>query len=208
MSIRIPPGYAEAWLQFTIATDPEPMYTSLGVGLASGITPSVAATNNILDVMTARIGPLLGASYVTRGSHVLWGQDAPDDVRIDGTGGTVNGTGSAPLPNNTAMLVKKSTTEGGRRGRGRMFIPGIQEASVDDAGVIAAATRTLYQTELNTMLANLVGLPEVAAAALFRPARAAGPGGVPPFLPGLPPAQIVGLTLDQRVATQRRRMRR
>lgn len=195
MSARIPPGFAEAWYRFTVVGDSEPMFCSLGVNLAVGITPDTTTANNILGAGAANLRALLSSATTWDGGHVIFGADGGDN-RVDSTLAPVTGTsGATPLPPNCAMLIRKMTVLGGRRNRGRLFVPGISNTGVSNAGVIAPATLSAYQTSATAWMAALVATAEVVDLSLFHDTA--------PFTP----TNITALVCQGRLATQRRRLR-
>jgi hypothetical protein len=116
-----------------------------------------------------------------------------------------NGTAATTMfPPNVAVLIKKRTALGGRRGRGRMYFPWfLGEGDADERGSISAAVQ-----------ANLS-----AACENFRLAIAAASGAVPgtpmvllhstaPLGPAVAPTPVIALVVDPLVATQRRRLGR
>jgi len=196
MSARIPPGYAEASVQFRLASDPEPMLVSLGLALAIGVTPDVAVTNEIIDLMGDQFRLFVCDDYTIGAGWVTFGQDGPDDIRVDGTQNPQNGSiVSDPLPNNGALLVRKLTALGGRRHRGRMFVPGIASGVVSGNGNVATATVNVAQAAMNTMLTGLTGLASLTGAALLHNSA--------PFNP----TEISSFVVVPKIATQRRRLR-
>jgi hypothetical protein len=107
--------------------------------------------------------------------------------------GTVTGDSDAPQ---VAMLVHKVTALGGRAGRGRMYQPGVPDAFVNGAGEltgttagIATAAYSLFRTILEESDTPMVVLH--------------GEGS-----PISTPTPVIGLSVDTRCATQRRRNRR
>lgn len=100
------------------------------------------------------------------------------------------------LPPNCAVLLRKSTGLGGRRNRGRMFVPPVWpvEGSVSGAGVLGTgipATIEGWWNFTRTTMAT-AGFPWVLC------------HSEAPFTP----TPITGLSCDTRVASQRRRLRR
>jgi hypothetical protein len=195
MSARIPPGFAEAWWKFEISTDPEPMFTAVGIDLAVGVGATQVGTDNILAAGLDELRVFASSDYTVTGSHVIWGQDGAD-LRFDGSLPGQPGTGTSnPLPNNCASLVRKGTALGGRRGRGRMYIPGIAEANVSNNGTISTTPLATLQTAMNNFQLDIVNTAEVEALALLHSSA--------PFTP----TAITDLKVQPRIATQRRRMR-
>lgn len=105
-----------------------------------------------------------------------------------------NGTGSAAPPN-TCSLTRKQVAGVSNRFAGRMFYPGVVEAQVDDAGIVSPTLMGFYQTALTTFLTSMND-------AGFHPVVFSTK---PEFST---PHTVVALTAQNRVATQRRRLRR
>lgn len=57
------------------------------------------------------------------------------DPQTDATGAGVGGVGTGTLPSFNSMLVQKRTNGGGRRGRGRMFLPAPTEGDQDGSSL-------------------------------------------------------------------------
>lgn len=95
-------------------------------------------------------------------------------------------------PPNVTFLVRKRTALGGRANRGRLFLPGVAEAAVQNGGEIAAGTIAALQTACNDWLAGLTTLqmPMV----LLHNASS-------------DPTDVSQLVVDSTAATQRRRLR-
>lgn len=93
---------------------------------------------------------------------------------------------------NTALLVQKRTATGGRRGRGRMFVPGLDQDDVTGAGKLTSTALALWQGKADEFLGH-------AAIAAFPPVLLhADAGG---------PHALTDLVVSTTVATQRRRLR-
>lgn len=97
---------------------------------------------------------------------------------------------------NTSVLIRKSTSLGGRMNSGRMFIPGISETVVSEAGMLSGGAHTAWQVAAENFLEALQtkGVPMVLLHSSSQ-------------IQGLPLA-VTSLQVDNRVATQRRRLRR
>lgn len=111
----------------------------------------------------------------------------------------VNAHGSAGnpgVPANTALLVKKVTSFGGRKGRGRMFLPGIQSSVIDPNGNLHSGFLTTALANLNDFLGKL-GAAQLPMALLHGDHET-----------GLAPYEVNVLDIGSKVATQRRRLRR
>lgn len=197
MSNRVPVGCLEAWCQFTLSTDPEPMYTSLGIELvipAPG--PNQTDTDAILNIMIDRFKAMVANDYTVGPGHCVWG-NIGGDTRIDGSmAGEVGTNGTEPLPQNSAILIRKSTGQGGRRAQGRLYVPGLDNTDVAANGSLTAAAQAALQTQADGLLTDLNALAVVDNVVLLHNSA--------PF----DPSPILSLTVQKFLATQRRRMRR
>lgn len=112
------------------------------------------------------------------------------------------GLAVATLPMNCAALVRKGTALAGRRGNGRMYLPGIPEGEVDSGGLLTTGHRAVIQGAVTTFLATTAAA-DVPLHLLHSPS---GPEVDPPSaVPAATP--ITSLTVLARIATQRKRLR-
>lgn len=107
-----------------------------------------------------------------------------------------DGQGDPTGAPNLAFLIRKETAIGGRAGRGRMFLPGVPETSVDPGGQITSTAVTNLQGQLDNFLLELEGvdLPLVVLHSAGSPIST--------------PTPITGLSVQTTGATQRQRLRR
>lgn len=222
MSDRLPQDTAELWLEFTTPTDPESMFCGLGIGgfdddlhgLPVDVDfPSVGALIAALGDIQTAIAAGISADYDTGPGYVLVGGD-DEPSRYDATESFAGGLVGDAAPSNCALLLKKYTTRAGRRGRGRMYVPGIPEALVEPGGQVDSAHLAFWNTTiLPTVLGFVTDLGsgftdgEIAPVLLHDLLRDPETGDPIPGS-GLPPDRMVALQPDGRIATQRRRLRR
>lgn len=136
----------------------------------------------MIGPLTARMGTLVGPPVVGVSSF--------------------SGKGLANLASpaaHTAALIHKRSARGGRRGRGRLFIPWcLEDTYVDEAGAINMALHgNALQTVLNTWRTAMVSAA-IPMVLLHRPGLS--PTGIPD--------NVTALALDPIVGTQRRRLGR
>lgn len=108
-------------------------------------------------------------------------------------------------PPSVSLLVQKATNLGGRRGRGRVYIPWVtQEAAINDVGNIDGTSLAVrQQNALNWFLAlENGGIPANTPTPMVVLHDEAGAGVEPA------PTPVVGLVVSQLVANQRRRLGR
>jgi hypothetical protein len=103
--------------------------------------------------------------------------------------------GAQCVPPNTSVLFKKTTPQGGRRGQGRFFLPCVPETAVDNSGLLSDEYRVPFQTAADEFLDALEasGIPMLLLHSTERS--------------GELPLPVTKLSVSNRVATQRRRMR-
>ena len=199
MAALIPLGFAQVNLRWTLTGDLEEMVSTIGITLdGTSETPEAVAQSVATYWLAAWPAASLSNAYQFVGATAYVGQDggppASGEYLINSSGGS----SSAKLPNNCAVLVRKNTGTGGRRNRGRMYLPAgyIDEGQVDNLGVINGAVVTSMQSQMNAFRTALAGSGEV---------------GVPVILHSeLPstPTVVTSFSVQTRIATQRKRLRR
>lgn len=199
----IPLGFADISLQFQSSATPRPAFVTFGVATAE-TDPMVLG----LAVQTATIAASSFMSKMDNGVtltavHVSLGTTNPDEplhaVFPSTTAGSIV-LGSPPP--NVAVLMHKRTARGGRRGRGRLFVPWYCQATdISEAGIIAATPLAGIQTAMTTWLGLLAPNQMVILHSV------SAPGVDEPTTPGTPNI-VTSLTADRLVATQRRRLGR
>lgn len=158
-----------------------PTHASAAACAASGLAEFVGEIMPVLtdDVTLVSVLCKLGPN-----------EDGPSAEVASGAAGGISGNTTSP---NVAILVHKLTAHGGRHGRGRMYLPGLGEGTVDNGGNIASGSVSDYNAALLGFLGGLDD-DDVSAVLLHSDATT--------------PYPIIGLTADGRAATQRRRLRR
>ena len=101
----------------------------------------------------------------------------------------------ACVPPNTALLVRKATSQGGRKAQGRYFVPGVPEVQLDPTGTIS----TLYMGDYVRQQADFLEKLEEATLGMWL-LHSREESDVLPYA-------VVSLSPQAKVATQRRRLR-
>lgn len=104
-------------------------------------------------------------------------------------------TSGNAVPPQVAVLIRKNTVQGGRKGQGRFFLPGIPEAGVSSAGV-------LDQAYVNDIQAAMDAFHESLADQLMPMLLLHSVEGSSDL-----PLAVTRLVVQSKVATQRRRLR-
>lgn len=202
MSLVIPPGFGSAAFVLTGTPGTQPYVTTLGLDLSEYGGDFVLAANTAKAAYFAAFSAVTSSNLVLDRVTLTVGSDGPGGS-VDSTSGpaAMTRTGSFP-PTALSAIARKSTSVLGRRGRGRMFLPGVvNEDQVDQDGSITNAGRTAVQGALNTFFNELV-TPTDPGALPLPPVLLHGPG-----LPVLPPTPIEGFTVSDTVGWVRGRIR-
>lgn len=203
MALIVPPGFAQFGCAVSTPEDPERMYMTFGLDIqaaAGDVDAVVSKLGNLFQTLWQSVGPI---AYETTGYSIAIGQDGGSPISTTGDwpmGPGGGGLAGACVPQNTAFLVKK-TAGGGRHGTGRMYVPGVLEDDVSNVGVVKPTKRQLLNDAFGAFLDGLAdaggfGAGETPMYILH------GSGGAVP-----PPSRVTRLVTDQRVGTQRRRLR-
>jgi hypothetical protein len=191
----IPEGFAQINAINTGAGVPTGAQWTLGIGLEDSLfTPETLAKEFENWLLNSGLYQSVANDVAVTSVLCKFGPNntGPSFLEVANEPGS-GGTGGPP---NTAFLVHKQTSLGGRAGRGRFFLPGVPEAVVNSNGLLTSGTATA----VNNRLSDFIG--EMTAS-----------GVVPVVLhnegsPIVIPTAITAMTCDAKVATQRRRLRR
>ncbi len=204
MSLIIPDGFALASFRMQIAIGGDPLVFTLGLE-GEGPDHDYFASLSALAIDATASGFMFNASAMSNDyqflgiSATVGTPDGPLPVVIDRF---VQGTASIDTPPvNSALLVKKRTALGGKRNRGRMFLPPawISEGAIGARGNFTTAGDVI-QSYMNDLY-GLLGDNDLSPMLLHAPSR------VRPEDPVPPPTPIVQFVLERLLATQRQRMR-
>ena len=195
----IPPEFFNAFFGYTLASDPEPMFTTLGFEFAPQLTiqEQNAAALEVGANWSTAMKAVAPQPYTLGPHHFEIGVLNFPNRRIDGAAVDAGSGNTSALPNNSTMLVKKVTNLGGRQGRGRMFVPGASLGGVSDNGTLTPGIRGAFQDAIDEFVTLVALMLDIEQAVLFHDSAS----------PITTPTPLSGLLVDGRIATQRRRMR-
>jgi len=191
MTMVIPEGFSLVNILFGGTAVPRGAAITFGVD--NGGQTSNAVTSDVIGALT--VSGLIDNLSTSINTVMVRAKNGPnatgpfaENPHVDAGAGPA----AAVVPN-TAGLVKKSTALGGRKGRGRFYLPGLPEGNVDSGGSIDSALVTAINTDLATFLATLAtnGSPMVLLHSDLTT-----------------PTLVTSLSLEVVAATQRRRLRR
>lgn len=194
-----PPGFATCSYELTLSGLSRPAYVTFGVDPTE--TDPTTITTQLLSAWSAAgsLNTLMDSNVTMTAVRVSLGTDGSADlVYVNATSVVGGASGQASLPPNCAVLFHKTTSRGGRRGRGRMYLPwSVAELSVDEPGIIVPATVTSHTAAATAwrVALNAGGNPLVL---LHSDGKTAKPA----------PDVVNTMVADRLVATQRRRLGR
>jgi len=188
----IPANYAQIGLHFGIENAPRDAWVIHGVA-------DVIPTNSPSEIFDALL-PCLEDKWPTDLSDACTLFEVKIKCGPDDTGPfglfpcTIGGTraGEVEAPQQSA-LVTKNTTHGGRKGRGRMYLPGIGIGETSTGGLLVSSFRTALQADLDIYIDDLAAA-DIPMVVLHADATS-------PYL-------VDSLTVQSLTATQRRRLRK
>lgn len=196
MAIVIPEDYGLATFKWSSAASGRIYNTTVGFAAPDLLTAATGLGNVVTGLQGA--GEIFNAAQMLLGYSFV-GADATYVNELGpqmlSAAANVSGTKSGePVPPNCAFLATKRTARGGRRGRGRFFLPPVwvPEHEINAAGVISSGQVTIVQLLLEGLIAEM-SAQDIPAVLLH------SDGGTPD--------EITGVTVQSRLATQRRRLR-
>ncbi len=202
MPLIIPPGFGQAVYEISLTNDDEIMVVTMGHNLSAWGGSFQDAAEDLFAAFKANMAPQLGNDYFAEGVTLYVGQDGGPPLVFQSTGARQAGSSSMnTLPQNSAYLIRKRTGAAGRRGRGRIYLPGVPEAAVSNTGVLVASQITAVQAAATGWFSELTAPTFGLASPPVVLHRSEGIGVEPP------PTVITSFSVAAQIATQRRRLR-
>lgn len=149
----IPADFAQVNFKYGGLAAPTGAENVIGVLIGADTDPADTAAHAIA-AWTDNIAALVVNDLTLVSVLVKYGPNATGLAAEVGSGQTGAAGGAGMTPQN-ALLVRKNTTHGGRKGRGRLFLPGITEGTADESGTISGGTVAIYQAGFDGFLADL-----------------------------------------------------
>lgn len=198
MTLEIPPGFAEVIIPISHPLQSHVATVTFGIDVSGEGGVDSGTADNVMLQWANAMDAIFDSALTMGPVHLIVGQDGGDPESIEGTTTSLGASAHASPPPNVAVLIKKVTSTGGRRGRGRMFLPWALSASdIDEGGHIAGSTVVSISSAVFDLRSTLEteSLPMVL---LHSTGISAAPA----------PSPITGLFCVPLVATQRRRLGR
>ena len=138
---------------------------AFGFDLTAGLTQG--DVGRIANLLRDGLTPMYDNAWILGPTHAVEGTGAAPLVWDDtGTEAGIAGA-SVYSPPSVSYVVSKRTNIGGRAFRGRMYLPGVQEGDVDEAGIIAGARVNTTQATLDALKVALLADPAIDQLVLF-----------------------------------------
>ena len=188
----IPVGFAQITHFFSGAQVPEGAAITYGVDVDALLTPTDVAQAAFNAFDTSNFDAIYASTATMNTTRAKFGpvSTGPYADWVANVGGAGSAGGAAQV----CTLITKQTDSGGRKNRGRFFLPAVPEANVDVGGTLTSGTITTAQAAADAFLTALdtAGIPMVILH-----------GSV-----GDAPTPVTSLVVSPYVATQRRRQPR
>ena len=202
MALVIPAGFAQASLQMRNSGDPDPWYITFGVELTDLNFVAEREAARIESAARDNLANVISSDTRMTGVQLRIGVSEADPFTVFHPFDIQGLSTSDTLPQNNAVLVTKQTERSGRTGKGRMYVPCVNEGAVSNVGVLTETFRNLMQDRMTGFLEDLSApeTTEEAPATMVLLHSAGAPGGSAPNV-------VTSLIMAPVIATQRRRLR-
>lgn len=190
----IPVGFAEVTWGWRQAAGYRESLTSYGFGISGWdeeIVQVAGAFNTFIDAAGQPSSFTVSRAVVKVGTS-----DPSAPITFEYLSTDTGGGAGALLPPSTSVLASKRTLLGGRKGKGRNFLPAPLEGQVDNTGTLDGTFRGNYEDAW-------VACVEDVATQL---GDTSAPLGYLLHTDSTPPTEITAVTVAGVVATQRRRL--
>lgn len=198
MSVQIPPGFAQFSIGHLLSGYTRRAFTVWGVDLGGTGSPDPDVLADQFQTLYAdSVGLQIDSSVTISQTRAVVGQDGEPLVgtAVGLESGSASRESAAPA---LAALVNLNTGLGGRRNRGRKFLPwAVSDQNVTENGTIQTAAVTALQTAVSTFHADV-------RAEGWEIVVLHGEGSTP--IPS--PTEVTSLTVSPIISTQRRRQTR
>lgn len=202
MALVIPAGFAQASLQMRNSGDPDPWYITFGVELTDLNFVAEREAARIESAARDNLANVISSDTRMTGVQLRIGVSEADPFTVFHPFDIQGLSTSETLPQNNAVLVTKQTERSGRTGKGRLYVPCVNEGAVSNVGVLTETFRNLMQDRMTGFLEDLAApeTTEEAPATMVLLHSAGAPGGSAPNV-------VTSLIVAPVIATQRRRLR-
>ena len=203
MARVIPPGFAEISQEMRLSGYPRSAYVTYGLKIRGTVGATMGLAEQAYEAFYRAWGTYGDTGVIFGRCRAVIGQDGSEPLIDEFAGGQTGSTSRESPPPAIAVLISKNTGVGGRRNRGRMFMPWYApEGSISEAGTMTTGVLALIQGGADNMVLNMLGsghdLNEDDWDLLDGMVILHGPGlGAP--------TTVTSMTVSPTVSTQRRR---
>jgi len=191
---NIPPGFGLVRLEFTLAGAQHNPQIIYGYKDTTGGSV-IAAADLHFGIWGADMMPDLATDLVLIAAHVVRNAGGTLEEGNSTSAPAPGGSANVPVPANTSILIRKGTGLIGRHFQGRMYVPGCPRTDTDSAGsVLTSVSVGGFQADAAGLLGHLT-TDFVQMYLLHRS-------------PTVAPTVVTGLSVESRLATQSRRLRK
>lgn len=193
MALDIPPGFGLAAYTYTGSPGTQPFVTTMGHAIPEDPAEWQQAADDLFGIWQSTMNSLVSDNLTFDRVTLAIGTSGPggsiDSTNPPAAGGT---SGTNWEPTAMACILRKSTAQFGRFGRGRMFLPGmLSDAHVEQDGTIVSARRDAIHTMALDWWESLTA--PVSGFAYYPVLFHSESLGIPPStLTGLTPSDTVG----------------
>lgn len=150
MTVQIPPGYAMASIEYWLQGYTRPAVTTWGLDVSANMYDPDTMARGFHDIYAGAMQPRTDSNVTLRNARIVIGQDGPDPVIGISNQFTAGTSSRESTPPALALMVNTPTGLGGRRNRGRKYIPwAVGEGSVDERGVVENSAVNTSQLALD-----------------------------------------------------------
>lgn len=163
-----------------------------------GVTPS-ALDDGFNDAVETLVESQLSSNVGLTSIRLVFGTATPSEPIVRDVPANIFGTAPSGIPLNSAYVVQKRTVQGGRRNRGRCYLPGVVDASVDESGLLSVLAQADLQSAVDDWITQTEAAWVAEGATEVYPCILHADGvGAPPV--------VEQFSVSQRIGTQRRRL--
>lgn len=211
MPQHIPSGYTAYSLGFTNGLSSRTSFVTGGLDTSGVDMEDAGVRTGIATGLRSLFAPRIDSNVTVGPVHFRTGPYPPEALVFVDLATTAGGRAMSSPPSSVALLVHLSTGRGGRRGRGRWFLPwAVDETEVNEVGAVSGAEQVSWNADFAGGIAAIAtaGTPLVLLHSYNpEPDPPAWPTGQDPDVGGAPNA-ITSATVSPLIGTQRRRLGR
>lgn len=140
MSLIIPDGFAQVAIPIQHTLLARQAITTFGIDLSGFAGTDPQAADAVMTCWINFVQPVMDSNTTAGPAILTVGVTGGENIVVSGILDSTGADSQSSAPPSVAVLVNKITARGGRRGRGRMFVPwAVNTADVNEAGLIATA---------------------------------------------------------------------